>query len=54
MPSHLFELWAVDPASLRLLARHRSGTRDPLPEQAVAGLVRARRMFSALEMQGQV
>ncbi|GAX79131.1 hypothetical protein CEUSTIGMA_g6571.t1 [Chlamydomonas eustigma] len=54
VPSHLWEHWAVDTSTLRVLARHRSGTRDPLPEAAALHLLKTRRMFSAVEMQNQV
>ena len=54
VPSHLFEHWAIDHGTLQLLARHHSGTRDPLPPAAAAALVRARRTCSALDLQGQV
>ena len=53
VPSHLWEHFAVDPSTLALLARHRSVTREPLPEEVGQQLVHARRMFSALELQGQ-
>ena len=53
VPSHLFEHWAVDPSTLRVLAKHRS-TREPIPLEAAESLVRARRTCSALELQGQV
>jgi intermediate peptidase len=53
VPSHLWEHFAVDPATLGMLARHRT-TRDRLPAEAAQQLVAARRMFSALELQGQV
>ncbi len=54
VPSHLWEHFAVDPATMRLLARHRSATRDPLPAEAGRQLAQARRMFSAIELQNQV
>lgn len=53
VPSHLWEHFATHPASLALLAKHRS-SRDPLPSKLVQQLVQASSVTPAIELQQQV
>ena len=54
VPSHLFEHFVSDKRTLRLLARHRGATRDPIPDDIFEQLTNSRQLFSGLDLQYQV